>query len=294
MWHDGRMTPDSPLLADIAAHAARHVGDYLREAFLHPGNIDYKADFHDIVTVHDKEAQHRIVTELLAAAPASLVIGEESASLLSADGPISRDHDDEDAVHWYVDPIDGTANFAAGFDHWCVSIAAAHQGKILAGVLYQPTQDILLRADDTGATKNGKPIHVLDRPVRESLLLTQFPSARFAHSHPEEAARGFLKVLDTFRSLRRPGSTALALGEVASGHCSATFNFGTHPWDVAGGIALVQAAGGVYIGWDGEGNLVDNVVEAPNYVGASSLTSAADILDVLELDELAARVRAQS
>ena len=111
----GTMT-DSIALADIAERAARSVSDYLVEAFRSPGNVKYKADFHDVVTVHDTEAQRRIVEVLLGEAPDSLVVGEESAELISTDGPVHEAGDGD--VLWYVDPIDGASNSAIGFDHW--------------------------------------------------------------------------------------------------------------------------------------------------------------------------------
>ena len=90
----GTMT-DSIALADIAERAARSVSDYLVSAFRSPGNVTYKADFHDVVTIHDTEAQRRIVEVLLGEAPNSLIVGEESAELISADGTARQAEDDD-------------------------------------------------------------------------------------------------------------------------------------------------------------------------------------------------------
>ena len=165
----GTMT-DSIALADIAERAARSVSDYLVSAFRSPGNVTYKADFHDVVTIHDTEAQRRIVEVLLGEAPNSLIVGEESAELISADGTARQAEDDD--VLWYVDPIDGTSNFAIGFDHWCISIAAAHRGEVIAAVIYQPTTGILYRADETGAYRNGERMRVLQAPVAQGVFST--------------------------------------------------------------------------------------------------------------------------
>ncbi|MCF2705922.1 inositol monophosphatase [Arcanobacterium haemolyticum] len=268
-------------LADIAEKAARSVGPYLTDAFQSPGLANIKTDFHDIVTVHDTYAQRAIVDLLLSDLPDSVVVGEESDQLLTADGPIGMDTSlDEDTVRWYVDPIDGTSNFASGFDHWCVSIAAQYRGELVAGVLYQPTTGTMYRADQSGAYKNNHRISIEPRPLRESMIITQFPSARVASEDPE-AANQFLKLLAGCRSVRRPGSTALALAEVASGHFIATFNRHTHPWDVAGGIVILRKAGGAYFGFDDDGILTSDLANARNYVAAATPEAAEFCFNVL-------------
>ena len=154
-------------LARIAADAARQVGPYLIEAFSRPRTVELKADFHDVVTVHDKESQRRIADFLFAETPESFIVGEESSRMLTCDGRPGTPGEGD--VVWYVDPIDGTSNFASGFDHWCVSIAAARGGALTAGVVYQPTTNTLYLADDAGALRNGQPMRVLDAPDDPSL-----------------------------------------------------------------------------------------------------------------------------
>lgn len=287
----GTMT-DSIALADIAERAARSVSDYLVEAFRSPGNVKYKADFHDVVTVHDTEAQRRIVEVLLGEAPDSLVVGEESAELISSDGTVHEAGDGD--VLWYVDPIDGTSNFAIGFDHWCVSIAAAQHGEVIAAVIYQPTTGILYRADETGAYRNGERMRVSQAPVEQGVFSTSYPSARRGD---EAAARGFLRLVMETRSVRRPGSTALSLAEVAAGHFLGTFNRDTNPWDVAAGILLIQRAGGVYLGFDdvddpsaptdGTRLYTRDLALATNYAGAGTPEAAAFCLEIMGREDLA-------
>ena len=257
-------------LARIAADAARQVGPYLIEAFSRPRTVELKADFHDVVTVHDKESQRRIADFLFAETPESFIVGEESSRMLTCDGrPGTLGEGD---VVWYVDPIDGTSNFASGFDHWCVSIAAARGGALTAGVVYQPTTNTLYLADDAGALRNGQPMRVLDAPVEDGMIATEFPSARVPD--PEEAARGFTRVVAAARSVRRTGSTALALAEVAAGHFLAAFNVGTHPWDVAAGALLVERAGGRYLGFDDASVYRRDPQNAPNFVATGSRQAA--------------------
>ena len=257
-------------LARIAADAARQVGPYLIEAFSRPRTVELKADFHDVVTVHDKESQRRIADFLFAETPESFIVGEESSRMLTCDGRPGTPGEGD--VVWYVDPIDGTSNFASGFDHWCVSIAAARGGALTAGVVYQPTTNTLYLADDAGALRNGQPMRVLDAPVEDGMIATEFPSARVPD--PEEAARGFTRVVAAARSVRRTGSTALALAEVAAGHFLAAFNVGTHPWDVAAGALLVERAGGRYLGFDDASVSRRAPQNAPNFVATGSRQAA--------------------
>ncbi|MFT3944849.1 MAG: inositol monophosphatase family protein [Ancrocorticia sp.] len=290
---------DSIALADIAEHAARSVSDYLVRAFRSPGNVKYKADFHDVVTVHDTEAQRRIVEVILAQAPDSLIVGEESAELISADGTVREAGDDD--VLWYVDPIDGTSNFAIGFDHWCVSIAAARHGEVIAAVIYQPTAGILYRADETGAYCNGERMRVSQAPIAQGVFSTSFPSAR---GGDEAAALGFLRLVRETRSVRRPGSTALSLADVAAGHFLATFNMDTNPWDVAAGILLVQRAGGIYLGFDDVDNpstptdgtrlYTRDLALATNYAAGGTPEAAAFCLEIMGRADLAESARRAS
>ncbi|MBE6483245.1 MAG: inositol monophosphatase [Actinomycetaceae bacterium] len=284
-WEDGGMSETAVELADLAEEAARNVGPYLTDAFLDPGRIDLKLDFHDVVTVHDKESQRRICATLFSGAPGSLIRGEEENGLLDRDGR-ARTATDDDVV-WYVDPIDGTSNFATGFDHWCVSIAAARAGELVAAVIYQPTLEILYRADDSGAYRNGERLTVRRTPLQEGVVATEFPSPRVPDK--QQAAADFTRLVGTARSTRRCGSTALALAEVAAGHFLATFNRGTHPWDVAAGILLVQRAGGFYVGCDDDGPLYRrDLALAPNFAAAATLDAANFCLDILGRPDLRA------
>ncbi|MFT0846445.1 inositol monophosphatase [Actinomycetaceae bacterium L2_0104] len=286
---------DSIGLSEIAERAARSVSDYLIGAFRSPGDVEYKADFHDVVTIHDKQAQRMIAESIFRDAPSSLIVGEESEELLTADG-IERQAGPDDVL-WYVDPIDGTSNFASGFDHWCVSIAAAQGGEVVAGVIYQPTTGILYHADETGAFRDGEPMSVTRVPNRQGVFSTSYPSSRLGGA---SGALGFLRLVEDVRSVRRPGSTALSLAEVANGHFLATYNRGTHPWDVAAGLLLVQRAGGVYLGFDdrydsqalsdGHALYTRDLMLARNYAAAGTAEAASLCLEVMDRPDLAEAV----
>ncbi|MGN9840266.1 inositol monophosphatase family protein [Nonomuraea sp. H19] len=224
-------------LLDTAAEAARAVGPRLRKAFRSRPEVATKRDFHDPVTEHDRAAEETIRSVITARVPDSAIVGEEGGSTGSGD------------VTWYVDPIDGTANFAAGLPFFCVSIAAAVRGELVAGVVYDPVRDDEFTATTEGAWCNGTPIRSAGAATdREAMLLTSYPSPLDLETDGEVALRRYGRILELFSTVRRPGSAALNLAHVAAGWSDAAFGTWSNPWDVAAGALLVRQAGGVYLG----------------------------------------------
>jgi len=227
-------------LSAIAVEAARAVGDQLRKAFRSRPAIETKSDFHDPVTEHDRAAEETIREVIERRAPGSTIIGEEGGSRGSG------------GIRWYVDPIDGTANFASGLPFFCVSIAAAVEDEVVAGVVYDPVRDDEFRADLGGAWRNGARLRSVGATRdREAMLLTSYPTPRELADGGEEVLRGFGRMLESFASTRRPGSTALKLAHVAGGWADVAYGSRVSPWDVAAGSLLVRQAGGVFIPLDG-------------------------------------------
>lgn len=226
----------SKRLAEIATGAALAVRDPLLEAFRSEMAVDYKVDLHDIVTVHDRQAETVIRAYILEHEPNSAIMGEEGGQI--GDGEIQ----------WYVDPIDGTSNFARGIAFWCVSIAAVLGGRVLAGVIYDPVADLMFSADLKGAYLNGNA--VVSRAVgdeTQATLVTGYPVARDFRLDGKEAALANLGVLiETFSTLRRPGSAALSIAHVAAGWIDAAAGFGVNAWDVAAATLILKNAGGRY------------------------------------------------
>ncbi|MCK2216381.1 inositol monophosphatase [Actinomadura sp. ATCC 31491] len=228
---------DATQLLDTAAEAARAVGPRLRKAFRSRPEIDTKRDFHDPVTEHDRAAEETIRAVLEARAPGSAVVGEEGGPTGSGD------------LVWYVDPIDGTANFAAGLPFFCVSIAAAVGGELVAGVVYDPVREDEFTASTEGAWCNGSPIRARGAARdREAVLLCSYPQPIDLDTEGEPALLRYGRLLSSFSTIRRPGSAALQLAHVAAGWSDATYGTWSHPWDVAAGALLVRRAGGVYLG----------------------------------------------
>jgi myo-inositol-1(or 4)-monophosphatase len=228
---------DATQLMETASEAARAVGPRLRKAFRSRPAVATKRDFHDPVTEHDRAAEETIRSVITARWPGSAIVGEEGGVTGSGD------------LRWYVDPIDGTANFAAGLPFFCVSIAAAVEGELVAGVVYDPVREDEFTASTEGAWCNGTPIRSTGAVTdREAMLLSSFPTPRDLQAGGEEALRRYGRFLESFSAVRRPGSAALKLAHVAAGWADAAYGTRSHPWDVAAGALLVRQAGGVYLG----------------------------------------------
>ncbi|PWK64968.1 inositol monophosphatase family protein [Aminobacter sp. AP02] len=227
---------ESKRLRAVAEQASQLMREPLLEAFRSNMAVDYKVDLHDVVTRHDKESELAIRDFILRAVPDSTVLGEEDGA--SGEG----------RVKWYVDPIDGTSNFARGFAFWCVSIGAAVDNEIVAGAVYDPVADMMFSADLTGAWLNGEPLRSRAIPdERHATLITGYPVERdFRLDGREQALGNFGQLVETFSTLRRPGSGALSLCHVAAGWVDASAGFGSNPWDVAAAVLILKQAGGSY------------------------------------------------
>ena len=226
----------SAALRIVAEEAARKVRAPLLAAFRSVMDVDYKVDLHDLVTVHDKQSEQTIRELIFERVPDSTFMGEEGGSV--GNGPVC----------WYVDPIDGTSNFARGIAFWCVSIGAVIDGEIVAGVVYDPVADNMFAADTSGVWLNGEPLRssAIAEEARATLI-TGYPVARdFRLDGKAEALEHFGLLAETFSTLRRPGSAALSLAHVAAGWTDAAAGFGVNPWDVTAGVLIVRQAGGTY------------------------------------------------
>ena len=178
-------------------------------------------------------AEDAILTFLGGEFPHDDIVAEESQT-----PPIGADR------RWYIDPLDGTTNYAHGVPHFCVSIGVVDREGIVAGAVYQPLLDEMYSASrGGGANVNGEPLSVSTRaPVSQSLLATGFPYDVW--TRPEPPLRLFTLALGQARGVRRFGAAALDLAYVAAGRFDAYFELGLFPWDVAAGSLLVREAGG--------------------------------------------------
>jgi myo-inositol-1(or 4)-monophosphatase len=223
-----------------ASAIAREAGARLREFIAQGVETEYKGDV-DLITVADRTVEKLIRTRLGEVFPEHGVYGEEG----------TRERM-EGEFRWYVDPLDGTTNFAHGFPQFCVSMGLERRpagttpdqdGTIVAGVIYDPMRDELFTAErGRGAWLNGKLIHASPiESLAESLVATGFPS-RKRHDNPN--IHFYHEFTLRSHGVRRAGSAALDLAYVASGRLEAFWEFNLNPWDTAAGILLVEEAGG--------------------------------------------------
>lgn len=247
---------------------AREAGALLMSYFDRHIKIEYKGDL-DLVTAADRASEKLIVERLQARWPEHGIVGEEGTR-----------SDTSAAYRWFVDPLDGTTNFAHGYPVFCVSIALAGKDDQLAvGVLYDPTRDELFSAERRlGATLNGKPMRVSTTArLAESILGTGFPSHK-RHANPNIH---FYQQL-TLRShgVRRAGSAALDLANVAAGRYDGFWEFNLNPWDTAAGVLIVQEAGGKVTRFDGEPFRLDSreVLATNGLIHDEVLTNFSEIL----------------
>jgi myo-inositol-1(or 4)-monophosphatase len=223
-----------------ASEIARRAGGLLLEYFHRGVQTEYKGvGTVDVVTEADRASEKLIVESLREAFPSHGIVGEEG----------SRSQSSNECL-WYVDPLDGTTNFAHGFPVFCVSLGLARNNEVIAGVVFDPTRNELFAAErGSGATLNGEAIHVSKiKTLGESLLGTGFPSKK-RHLNPN--IHFYHQLTLKSHGLRRAGSAALDLACVASGRYDGYWEFNLNAWDTSAGVLLVEEAGGKLTHVDG-------------------------------------------
>ncbi len=230
-----------------ASEIAREAGARLREFFAQGVETEYKGDV-DVVTVADRTVEKLIRGRLGEVFPSHGIYGEEG----------TRERMDQE-FRWYVDPLDGTTNFAHGFPQFCVSLGLEQRfpgstreqdGTLVAAVIYDPMRDELFTSErGHGSCLNDCPIHVSRIPeLGEALIATGFPS-RKRHQSPN--IHFYQEFTMRSHGVRRAGSAALDLAYVAAGRLDAFWEFNLNPWDTAAGILLIKEAGGQVSDFEG-------------------------------------------
>lgn len=189
----------------------------------------------DYVSEIDRQAEAIIIDTIHAAYPEHCILAEESGA--SGDKKKS-DHE------WIIDPLDGTTNYLHGFPVYSISIALRVKGVLQVAVVYDPSRDELFTASKgKGAHLNERRIRVSDtRSFGDALLATGFPYDDMRYLDPWVAS--FKSLVPHVAGVRRAGSAALDLAQVACGRFDGFWEFGLNSWDIAAGILLVQEAGG--------------------------------------------------
>jgi myo-inositol-1(or 4)-monophosphatase len=188
---------------------------------------------HDVLTEMDGKVERFIREQIALRFPLDAVLGEE-------DGASRGAHEAEHL--WIVDPIDGTANYARGIAHYCVSIGVMRRGTLVAGAIHDPSHERLYWAGaGTGAWMNGQRIAVSPQPdLRAATVECGWSTRRSTHEYLTMVER----VFDAGAQMRRAGSGALGLADVAAGRVEGYCELHINAWDCAAGVLLVREAGG--------------------------------------------------
>ena len=234
----------------IAIDISRETGDLLRAGLRQTKTVETKSSPIDLVTSYDKEAETLIIERLKRAFPDHYYLAEEGEY-----GKIAREQRDQ--YVWYIDPIDGTNNFAHGIPFFAVSLALYHENKPLFGLVHDPVRDeIFCGIAGRGAylsTQNGGQEQLAvsgAESLAQSLLASGFPYDR--HTSKQDNIAQFAAFLKRVRGLRRMGAAALDLAYVAAGRLDGYWEYKLSSWDVAAGVLLVEEAGGAVTDLDGQ------------------------------------------
>ncbi len=240
--------------AGVAEGIAREAGALIKSFYERGVRMEYKGDV-DLVTEADRASEALILRRLTEHFPEHGIYGEEGTrERLSSE------------YRWYVDPLDGTTNFAHGFPVFCVVMGlerraavlqSEEDGEIVAGVIYDPLRDEMFTAErGKGAWLNGARINVSKTAtLQESLTGTGFPS-RKRHESPN--AHFYQEMTLRSHGVRRAGSAALDLAYVACGRLDGYWEFHLNPWDTSAGYLLIEEAGGTVSHFDGSRFTLDS------------------------------------
>jgi myo-inositol-1(or 4)-monophosphatase len=222
---------------------AREAGALIMGGYRSAGAITKKGAI-DLVTEYDLASEAFLVRELGRVLPDVEVIAEEGQGKRA----IARD---DAALRCFVDPIDGTTNFAHGHPFFCVSLGLCRGASPIAGVIFAPALDICWSGSPaTGALRNGAPCRVSARAtLGDALCATGFGYDVVGSG--EDNVQEFRAVQARSRGVRRCGAAAIDLALVADGTYDAYWEFLLQPWDLAAGAAIVEAAGGRTSGFEG-------------------------------------------
>ncbi len=228
-------------IAETATQAARQAGvlllDYAQKGF----SVHQKEQAINLVTEADLHAEQTIIDHVRASFPDHQILSEEQGL-----------HDSPHPTKWIIDPLDGTTNFAHGFPMYNVSIGVEHEGRVVVGVVFDPTRnELFFGQQGCGATLNGTPIHVSKTPkLNEALLVTGF--AYDIHTAEDNNLKEFCAFALKARGMRRTGTAAIDLCYIATGRFDGFWEMKLNPWDTAAGTLIVREAGGTVTDYGGE------------------------------------------
>lgn len=229
----------NPILSDLE-RLARESGAILREGYNSEHQIKYKGVI-DLVTEIDHASEAFLLKEIQTHFPDSHVIAEESGETKGAGKGI-----------WYVDPLDGTVNYAHHIPMFCVSIAYAFNGIVKLAAVYDPMRDEMFIAErGKGAFLNDKPIRASKTiELQKSLLVTGFPYDTW--NTKQDNFKNFEKLAKMTQGVRRLGSAALDACYVAAGRFDGFWELALRPWDIAAAGLIAEESGARVTAVDGK------------------------------------------
>jgi myo-inositol-1(or 4)-monophosphatase len=216
---------------ETAVEIAREAGSLVSNYFERRVPVEIKGEF-DLITEADRASEKLIVERLRTHFPAHSIMAEEGGGNQGAS-----------EYRWFVDPVDGTTNFAHSFPVFNVTLGLERAGEMIAGVVFDPVRNEMFTAErGSGAYLNNRRIHVSAvKRLTDSLSSTGFPSRKRRHNIN---IHFYYQLAMASHGVRRTGSAAIDLAYVAAGRLDFFWEFGLKPWDMAAGSLLVQEAGG--------------------------------------------------
>jgi myo-inositol-1(or 4)-monophosphatase len=258
---DDFMQPTLSYLENLA----RQAGAILRAGYDTEHQVGYKGVI-DLVTEVDHQSEEFLLGEIQKEFPAHHIFSEETGIIQGDDQNI-----------WYIDPLDGTVNYAHHIPIFCVSMAYAAHGTMSLAAVYDPMRDEMFLAErGKGSFLNGRSLHVSSAmELQRSLLVTGFPYN--AWDTPQDNFANFVKFGKLSQGVRRLGSAAIDLCYVAAGRFDGFWEMALNPWDVAGGGLIAEEAGARVTNVKGE----SDYISPPQSVVASTPGIHARMLDEL-------------
>ncbi len=223
----------------VATEAVLRAGRIQRQRYGSGVPVEYKGEI-DLVTEVDRACELAIVELLRSRYPGHDIVTEETDLARTGSRHV-----------WFIDPLDGTTNFAHSYPMFCVSVALAIEGELVAGAVYDPVRDELFTGEKgAGSHLNGRRLSVSTASeLIRSLLITGFPYD--LHERLAERLRLFNRVMGLARAVRRDGSAALDLCYVAAGRADGFWEEILKPWDMHAGRLILTEAGGKATRLDG-------------------------------------------
>lgn len=211
----------------------REVGQIQLKGLEQTLTVDRKSSEYDLVTNIDIQSEQELISRIKREYPGHAILSEESGA------------SEEDSEYlWIIDPLDGTVNYAHRYPVFCISLALQYCDETVLGVVYVPAFNELFEAvKGQGAYLNGVRLQVAEiNELSKAILVTGFPYDKA--TDPENNLSYFNHLVPQINGIRRTGSAAYDLCNVAAGRINGYWEFKVKRWDIAAGVLIVKEAGG--------------------------------------------------